>query len=262
MASTNGPLLRGLREIAVSCGLRVTPVREEYRTTNFGPCVLHRCTVAAASMYRLDLWHEDKARRLNGSARDFRGLADGKLGGVALPDGLFVQKVRQVEVSEFEEPVYDLSVNHDSHSFVCSGVVAHNCWREEWNGKEALVHRKGATPAGPGVMGVIPGSMGDPGYVVRGRGNEGSINSASHGAGRLMSRTKAFQSIPEESWRSYLADRDVTLMGGSLDEASMAYKDIEAVVGLQGDLVDLVGRFTPRIVRMDSGGKPRRKKKR
>ena len=139
----------------------------------------------------------------------------------------------------------------------------HNyAWREEVGGREAIVHRKGATPAGAGVMGVIPGSMGDPGYVVRGKGNESSINSASHGAGRLMSRTAAFRTIPEERWRSYLADRGVTLMGGSLDEAPMAYKDIEAVVGLQDDLVDLVGRFTPRIVRMDSGGKPRRKKKR
>ncbi|MBA2344310.1 MAG: RtcB family protein [Rubrobacter sp.] len=138
----------------------------------------------------------------------------------------------------------------------------HNfCWREKWNDQETLVHRKGATPAGPGVMGVIPGSMGDPGYVVRGRGNEDSINSASHGAGRLMSRTRAFQSIPEERWRSYLADKGVTLIGGSVDEAPQAYKDIGTVVGLQGELVDLVGRFTPKIVRMDSGGKPRRRKK-
>jgi len=261
MASTNGALLRGLRELAVSCGLRVTSIREEHRTTNFGPCVLYRCTVAAASMSRLDLWHGDKVRRLNGSARDFRGLKSGKLGGIALPEGLFAQKVRKIEASEVEEPVYDLAVNHDSRSFVCSGVMVHNCWREEWNGKEALVHRKGATPAGPGVMGVIPGSMGDPGYVVRGRGNEDSINSASHGAGRLMSRTQAFKSIPEERWREYLAERGITLIGGSLDEAPMAYKDIEAVVGLQGDLVDLVGRFTPKIVRMDSGGKPRGKKR-
>ena len=139
----------------------------------------------------------------------------------------------------------------------------HNyAWIEEVGGKEAIVHRKGATPAGTGVMGVIPGSMGDPGYVVRGKGNEDSINSASHGAGRLMSRTAAFKSIPEERWRSYLAERGVTLMGGSLDEAPMAYKDIETVVELQKDLVDLVGRFTPRIVRMDSGGKPRRRKNR
>ena len=139
----------------------------------------------------------------------------------------------------------------------------HNyAWKERVGGREAVVHRKGATPAGEGVMGVIPGSMGDLGYVVRGKGEERSINSASHGAGRLMSRSQAFKSLSEERWRSYLAERGVTLIGGSLDEAPMAYKPIETVVGLQGDLVDLVGRFTPRIVRMDAGGKPWSKKKR
>ncbi len=139
----------------------------------------------------------------------------------------------------------------------------HNfAWKERVEGREAIVHRKGATPAGMGVMGVIPGSMGDPGYVVRGRGDERSLNSAAHGAGRLMSRSAAFKSLSEERWREYLAERGVTLIGGSLDEAPMAYKDIEAVVGLQGDLVDLVGRFTPKIVRMDAGGKPWGKKKR
>ncbi len=134
-------------------------------------------------------------------------------------------------------------------------------WKEEWDGREVLVHRKGATPAGRGVMGVIPGSMGDPGYVVRGRGNTHSINSAAHGAGRRMSRTQAFKTLSEERWREYLAERGITLIGGSLDEAPMAYKDVEAVVSLQGDLVDLVGRFTPKIVRMDAGGGPWKKKR-
>ena len=138
----------------------------------------------------------------------------------------------------------------------------HNfAWSEEVGGREAIVHRKGATPAGRGVMGVIPGSMGDPGYVVRGRGDERSINSAAHGAGRRMSRTQAFKTLSEERWREQLSERGVTLIGGSLDEAPAAYKDVEAVVSLQGDLVDLVGRFTPKIVRMDAGGGPRRKKR-
>jgi len=138
----------------------------------------------------------------------------------------------------------------------------HNfAWSEEVGGREAIVHRKGATPAGRGVMGVIPGSMGDPGYVVRGRGDERSINSAAHGAGRRMSRTQAFKTLSEERWREHLSERGITLIGGSLDEAPAAYKDVEAVVSLQNDLVDLVGRFTPKIVRMDAGGGPRRKKR-
>jgi tRNA-splicing ligase RtcB len=66
----------------------------------------------------------------------------------------------------------------------------HNfAWHEKLaDGREVIVHRKGATPAGVGVFGVIPGSMGDAGYVVRGRGVSESLESASHGAGRLMSR--------------------------------------------------------------------------
>lgn len=261
VASTNSALVDGLRELALSCGLRVTPVGREQRNTNYGPCVVYRCVVAAGSVARLRLWHRAKAARLNPAAKDFRGLAEKKLGGVVLPDGLFAQKVRRVEASRPAEPVYDLSVEHPSHSFVCSGMVLHNCWREEWDGKEVLVHRKGATPAGRGVMGVIPGSMGDPGYVVRGRGNEQALNSASHGAGRLMSRSQAFKTIPEKRWRTYLAERGITLIGGSVDEAPAAYKNIETVVGFQGDLVDLVGRFTPKIVRMDAGGKPWGKKR-
>jgi len=139
----------------------------------------------------------------------------------------------------------------------------HNyAWVEEVGGREAIVHRKGATPAGRGVMGVIPGSMGDPGYVVRGKGDERSLNSASHGAGRLMSRSAAFKSLSEERWRGYLAERGVTLIGGSLDESPMAYKDLEYVLKAQADLVEFLVRFTPSIVRMDRGGGPRQRNKR
>src|SRR5436305_11478417 len=68
----------------------------------------------------------------------------------------------------------------------------HNfAWREKHGGRDLYVHRKGATPAGVGVLGVIPGSMASPGYVVRGRGNAASLASASHGAGRVMRRTAA-----------------------------------------------------------------------
>jgi hypothetical protein len=91
--------------------------------------------------------------------------------------------------------------------------------------------------------------MGDPGYVVRGKGDEHSLNSASHGADRIMSRTAAFKSISEERLKDYLAERGIALIGGSVDEALMAYKEIETVVGLQGDLVGLVRRFTSKIVR-------------
>ena len=118
------------------------------------------------------------------------------------------------------------------------------------DGQTVIVHRKGATPASVGVLGVIPGSMGDPGYVVRGKGKSESLDSASHGAGRLMSRKSALNSISKSTRDSYLKERGVTLLGGGLDESPQAYKPIEQVIAAQADLVDVMGKFSPRIVRM------------
>jgi tRNA-splicing ligase RtcB (3'-phosphate/5'-hydroxy nucleic acid ligase) len=128
----------------------------------------------------------------------------------------------------------------------------HNfAWREKLpDGREVIVHRKGATPAGIGVLGVIPGSMGDAGYVVRGRGISESLESASHGAGRLMSRKSAVNSISKSARDAYLKERGVTLLGGGIDESPQAYKPIDEVIAAQHDLVEVIGKFTPRVVRM------------
>ena len=128
----------------------------------------------------------------------------------------------------------------------------HNfAWKETMlDGSEAVVHRKGATPAGEGVLGIIPGSMADPGYVVRGLGNGESLNSASHGAGRKMGRKQAINSLTKLERDRYLQERGVKLLGGGLDEAPQAYKNIDEVLAAQSDLVQVVGKFIPRIVRM------------
>jgi tRNA-splicing ligase RtcB len=131
----------------------------------------------------------------------------------------------------------------------------HNfAWKEMYNGEEVIVHRKGATPAGKGVMGIIPGSMIAPGFLVRGKGEENAINSASHGAGRQMSRTRAINTITQNEMKSILKDHNVTLIGAGLDEAPMAYKDINVVMAAQKDLVDVVAKFTPKMVRMADDG--------
>ena len=131
----------------------------------------------------------------------------------------------------------------------------HNfAWKEIWNDEEVIVHRKGATPAGKGIMGIIPGSMTAPGFLVRGKGEENAINSASHGAGRQMSRTKAIKSITKNEMKSILTHHGVTLIGAGLDEAPMAYKDIHQVMAAQEDLVDVVAKFTPKMVRMADDG--------
>ena len=128
----------------------------------------------------------------------------------------------------------------------------HNfAWKEkDASGNELIVHRKGATPAGKGVLGIIPGSMATPGFIVRGKGLAASINSASHGAGRTMSRTKAKQTILPGHVNKFLKEAGVELIGSGLDEAPMAYKDIHQVMNYQRDLVEVLGSFMPRIVRM------------
>ncbi len=128
----------------------------------------------------------------------------------------------------------------------------HNfAWKEKHGDQELVVHRKGATPAAEGVLGIIPGSMTAAGYVVRGKGDPTSIESASHGAGRNMSRKKARESITGSEMRKILNREQVTLIGGGLDEAPIAYKDLEQVMGSQENLVEVIGKFEPRIVRMD-----------
>lgn len=131
----------------------------------------------------------------------------------------------------------------------------HNfAWKEQWNGEEVIVHRKGATPASKDVMGIIPGSMTAPGFLVRGKGEPTSIQSASHGAGRQMSRTQAKKEITTTDFKSILKDHNVTLIGAGLDEAPMAYKNIEDVMAAQQNLVDVVAKFTPKMVRMADDG--------
>lgn len=128
----------------------------------------------------------------------------------------------------------------------------HNfAWKELIDGQELVVHRKGATPAGKDVLGIIPGSMTAPGFIVKGKGEASSLASASHGAGRKMSRTAAMNSITQHTLNEMLAKHGVKLVGGGLDEAPHAYKDIEAVMKAQKHLVDTVGAFYPKIVKMD-----------
>jgi tRNA-splicing ligase RtcB len=123
--------------------------------------------------------------------------------------------------------------------------------------RDVIVHRKGATPAGIGVLGIIPGSMASPGFVVRGKGNPESLNSAAHGAGRVMSRKAATQSLSWEKANRMLKEHGVTLISAGLDEVPMVYKNIHQVMAAQADLVEVLGRFDPKLVKMaPSGDRP------
>lgn len=156
---------------------------------------------------------------------------------------------------------YASANHHEIHNKISTKLQAqpilrienhHNfAWQEKLaNGEEVLVHRKGATPAAEGILGIIPGSMATPGFLVRGKGNPEALNSASHGAGRLMSRNRAFKEIKKEAVQELLQSRGISLLGSGLDEAPMVYKDIHAVMKAQENLVEVLGTFMPRIVKM------------
>jgi tRNA-splicing ligase RtcB len=120
--------------------------------------------------------------------------------------------------------------------------------------REVIVHRKGATPAGAGVLGIIPGSMATPGFVVSGKGNAESLNSASHGAGRAMSRKAANEKFNWKDVNRFLKQQGVTLISSGLDEVPMAYKNIREVMEAQRDLITVLGQFDPKLVTMAPAG--------
>jgi tRNA-splicing ligase RtcB len=129
----------------------------------------------------------------------------------------------------------------------------HNfAWEEQLaDGRTVIIHRKGATPAHEGELGVIPGSMTSAAYLVAGRGAEQALYSASHGAGRAVSRQRAKENMTVSGMKKMLANAGVMLVGGSIEENPLAYKDIGKVMAAQKDLVDTQGVFMPRIVRMN-----------
>ncbi|MEM1353743.1 MAG: RtcB family protein [Planctomycetota bacterium] len=154
------------------------------------------------------------------------------------------------------------AIAHRLGAEVIAGVENHHnfAWLEEHEDPDTgerepmVVHRKGATPAGEGVMGIIPGSMATPGYVVVGKDGGGSLSSAAHGAGRVMSRKKAKQAFRWNHVKPQLEGAGVTLLSAGLDEVPGVYKDIERVMEDQADLVDKVARFDPKMVKMAPTG--------
>lgn len=153
------------------------------------------------------------------------------------------------------EVIHREMIRHLGATSLASVENHHNfCWEEEHNGVKLYVHRKGATPAGQGVLGIIPGSMASPAYVVRGKGDPTSLRSASHGAGRVMSRREANRSLQWGQTEDLLRERGVELLSAGLDESPFVYKDINEVMNAQQDLVEIVARFMPKIVKMAPAG--------
>lgn len=138
-----------------------------------------------------------------------------------------------------------------------TGMVIQNHHNYAWVQDDGtVVHRKGATPAEKGIMGIIPGSMGTHSYIVEGLGNSDHMSTCSHGAGRRGSRTWAKSTFQQDEVEQYLAEKEVHVVGLSLDECPFAYKDIEKVIQLQVEagVIKPVAQMSNIIVRM-AGGK-------
>jgi len=149
---------------------------------------------------------------------------------------------RQIVSAIGEPPLLQIE-NH--HNFA---------WKETHQGRQVIVHRKGATPADKGMLGIIPGSMATPAYLVEGLGNNDSLHSASHGAGRRLSRSAAFKQFHWPEVKRHLAECGVTLLSAGLDEAPWVYKDIDEVMAAQASLVRSLAKFMPKLVKMAPAG--------
>jgi len=145
----------------------------------------------------------------------------------------------------FEEVLHDVEFSgfiNKPHNFAS--------WENHF-GEDLIIHRKGATRARKGELGMIPGSQGSNSYIVRGKGNSESFESCSHGAGRVMSRTQAKKTLNVEEQTKSLEERGIlhaVRSKSDLDEAPDSYKNIEEVMNYQTDLVDIEIELKPLAV--------------
>jgi hypothetical protein len=153
--------------------------------------------------------------------------------------------VTSIEQTNRVEEVFCAEVDV-THAFTLEdNILTRNCHhnyvtKELHFGEEVFVTRKGAVRAGKGDMGIIPGSMGARSFIVRGLGNPDSYMSCSHGAGRVMSRTKAKKQFTVEDLIKQTNGVECRKDAGVIDEAPQAYKDIDAVMAAQSELVEIV----------------------
>ncbi len=243
VASSSELLAEGLRELAISCGFYCTNIAFSNRTSNYGENRLFTFYLDAKHLIDLDVWHDSKRNKIKIPTIDRHELQIQKLGYLTLPFGFYGQSVREIEISNEVEDVYDIEVDSENHSFICEGIVVHNCALEEHFGENVFITRKGAINAEVGRYGIIPGSMGAKSFIIKGLGNPQSYNSCSHGAGRKMSRTAAKKRFTREDLERMTRGVECRKDAGVIDEIPGAYKNIEEVMRNQSDLVEIVAEL-------------------
>jgi tRNA-splicing ligase RtcB (3'-phosphate/5'-hydroxy nucleic acid ligase) len=154
---------------------------------------------------------------------------------------LMMERIKECFVNAIKDVSFEEMIN-----------IAHNYARfENHFGVDVMIHRKGATLAREGTIGIIPGSQGTSSYIVKGKGNKDSFESCSHGAGRKMSRGKAIGTLNLEEEIKKMNDLGIVhgiRSKGDLDESMSAYKDIDVVMEEQKDLVDIMVKLKPLAV--------------
>ena len=151
---------------------------------------------------------------------------------------LMMQRIMEILQEAYPDITFEPMIN-----------IAHNyaAWENHF-GENVIVHRKGATRARVGEVGIIPGSQGTCSYIVEGLGNENSFLSCSHGAGRLMSRTEAQNTIDLQAEIAFLDAQNIVhgiRTRSDLDEAPSAYKNIDEVLAQESDLVKILTKLHP-----------------
>lgn len=151
---------------------------------------------------------------------------------------MIADSIKKIFVEEFPQITFEKDINiHHNYAAV-----------EEHYKRKVWVHRKGATLARKETIGIIPGSQGTSSYIVQGLGNEASLQSCSHGAGRCMSRSKAIKELSLKAEQEILNRQGIVHRMNEqdlLDEAPSAYKNIDQVMEAQKDLVQILVKLTP-----------------
>lgn len=195
----------------------------------------HHMSVAARLLHNRELADPDLAVFLAGSPgfEAYRRALYWAQEYAELNRALMLERLQQLLLERWPDVTFDSAVSCH-HNYVAE---------EQHYDEELLVTRKGAIRAGAGEMGIIPGSMGAKSYIVRGRGNPLSFESASHGAGRRMSRGKARQAFTAKDLAYQTKGVECRKDAGVVDEAPKAYKDIRRVMEQQQDLVEIVAEL-------------------
>ncbi|MCP4437518.1 MAG: RtcB family protein [Aureispira sp.] len=197
-------------------------------------------------------WVKKKLSKATAKEGHFGFVADSDIGKTYICDALYAQtfalenrSLMINRVIKAMEGVLDKTLFRDADSFINRN---HNhVVKREVEGKICYIHRKGATHAEEGMMGVIPGNMLDGSFVVKGKGNPDSLYSSSHGAGRVLGRKAAKEQLSVDDFTKQMIGIKARVDFNTLDESPSAYKNIFEVMNAQTELVDVVDHITPLI---------------